>query len=108
MAQSGRSHLGRALFWLTEHRVSVFTVLLFSLFCAGASAVEPLILKYIFDHLGPGGLHYVFIGIGVVLGIGIIREILNAISNWLVWRSRLAIHHSLLERTVGRLQSMSF
>jgi len=64
-------------------RWSIATILLFTLLLAGFSAIEPLILKYIFDGLGDQqALHFVFWGVGMLLGLGLFREAGMTFSNW--------------------------
>ena len=55
---SGRVHLAaRSLEFVRPHRRRLGAVVLLALLLAGASAADPLILKYLFDQLGqPGGL----------------------------------------------------
>jgi ATP-binding cassette, subfamily B, bacterial len=82
--------------------IAVATVLL-----AAASAVEPLVLKEIFDRLSIGGVAPDLArGILLLVGLGLFRELATGASNWLTWRSRLGLHFSLLEATVGRLHRM--
>ncbi len=74
---------------------------------AALNAAEPLILGKVFDSLtSKGGARALGIGIAVLIGLSIFREIATAYSNWLTWYARLGIHHSLLESTVERLHRM--
>jgi ATP-binding cassette subfamily B protein len=77
------------------------------LLSGGLNAVEPLILKHIFDELG-GDRRWqaVALGVGLLLGAGLLRDALSALSNWLTWRTRIGIHYSLMEETVGRLHKL--
>jgi ATP-binding cassette, subfamily B, bacterial len=82
--------------------IAVVTVLL-----AAANAVEPLILKFIFDELAGGSdVTELADGILLLVALGLFRELANAVSNWLTWHSRLGLHYTLLEATVGRLHRM--
>jgi ATP-binding cassette, subfamily B, bacterial len=76
-------------------------------FVGALNATEPLILKYIFDHLsGFRAIRDLLLGIVALLIIGLLREICTATSNWLTWHTRLGVHYSLLEATVERLHRM--
>jgi ATP-binding cassette subfamily B protein len=102
-----RSRLQRALQFTRAHRGSVAIISVCTLVLAAANAAEPLILKFIFDNLGRGQPFKALTnGILLLVAIVIGREIVSAISNWLTWHTRLGIHYSLLDATVGRLHSM--
>ncbi|MGN6554135.1 MAG: ABC transporter ATP-binding protein [Verrucomicrobiota bacterium] len=88
-------------------RRSVLVILIITLVLAVINAAEPLVLKYIFDHLAPNSSNRVLLlGIGLLLAIGFFRETATAFSSWLTWHARLGIHYSLLENTVERLHRM--
>ncbi len=64
-------------------------------------------LKYIFDHLAGGrSAEALTLGIGLLVGVAILREAVTGGSTWLTWKTRLGIHHSLLGETVGRLHRL--
>lgn len=103
----GKKRLRRALKFAFPFRKSVAAIFVITLLLAAINAAEPLILKYIFDHLAPkSSVHVLLVGIGFLIGIGIFREIATAFSNWLTWHARLGIHYTLLESTVERLHRM--
>jgi ATP-binding cassette subfamily B protein len=109
MAESlkDKSRLRRALAFAFPFRRSVLAIFIITLFLAAINAAEPLILKYIFDNLAPHSTtHVLFLGIGLLLGLGVFREIATAFSSWLTWHARLGMHYSLLESTVERLHRM--
>ncbi|HET7626300.1 MAG TPA: ABC transporter ATP-binding protein, partial [Verrucomicrobiae bacterium] len=88
-------------------RRSVLAIFIITLVLAAINAAEPLILKYIFDNLAPHRTtHVLFLGIVLLLALGVFREIATAFSSWLTWHARLGIHYSLLESTVERLHRM--
>ena len=41
-----------------------------------------------------------------LVGAGLARDGFNALSNWLTWRTRIGVHFSLMEETVGRLHRL--
>jgi len=78
-----------------------------TLVLAAMNAAEPLIMKELFDELAEGADKTALAdGILLLVGLGVLRELAGALSNWLTWRSRLGLHFSLLEATVGRLHRM--
>lgn len=101
------SQAQRALAFVRPYRSS--SLLILGLAVAGAvlGAIEPLLLKYIFDSLsGSSAIQALALGLCGMLGIAVAREGVGAITNWLTWRVRLNVQYSLLEATVGRLQSL--
>jgi ATP-binding cassette subfamily B protein len=97
------SRLGRAWRYVAPHRRVVLTVLGLTLVAGVLTALEPLVLKAVFDALGG---RRVIAGVGLLLGVAVTREILSALSNWLTWRTRIGVHHTLLEATVSRLHEL--
>jgi ATP-binding cassette, subfamily B, bacterial len=77
-----------------------------SLLMAAANAVEPLILKRLIDGLSAGNSGALVYALGLLLALVVGREVIQALSNWLTWRTRLRLHYRLLEATVGRLHAL--
>lgn len=97
----------RALQFTRAHRTAVIVISACTLVLAAINAAEPLILKFIFDSLGRREpIRALTTNVVLLVAIVIGREIVSAISNWLTWHTRLGIHFSLLDATVGRLHSM--
>jgi ATP-binding cassette subfamily B protein len=89
------------------HKRAALRILSLTLVIAAVNAVEPLILKYVFDDLGRGGTWRVLVRALVALAVlGLVRESLAALANWLTWRTRLQVHQRLLEATVERLHRL--
>ena len=101
------ANLRRALFFARSQKWHMVLILLLTLVIAGINAVEPLIMKYIFDGLGDRkALEFVFTGVGLFFGLGFLREGTGMLSNWLTWRSRLRIQQHLLDLTVDRIHRL--
>ena len=99
--------LRRALRFAFPFRKAVLGILLITLVLSAVNAAEPLIMKFVFDDLATNKqMHALLVGIGALLGLGIFREVANAFTSWMTWHTRLGIHYSLLESTVGRLHRM--
>jgi ATP-binding cassette subfamily B protein len=85
----------------------VACILLLVLTAGALNALEPLVLKHIFDNLGAGqAWRSVVLGVALLVGAGVLREGVNAVSNWLTWRTRIGVHFSLMEEVVGRLHKL--
>ncbi|MBE0536118.1 MAG: ABC transporter ATP-binding protein [Phycisphaerae bacterium] len=86
---------------------AIALILILTLILATLSAVEPLVLKYIFDGLGrPDPLTFVIWGVGMLLAIGLARELSSMFANRLTWRTRINMHYRLLDLTVERLHRL--
>lgn len=105
---NGTAYLRRAIAFTAGRRGTIAVVMLLTVAAAGASACEPLLLKYVVDSLVPGGLaRQLIVGIAGLLVLTVVHEALLAVTNWLTWRARLGMHYALLDATVGRLHSLS-
>src|SRR3954469_1637076 len=98
-ASPPKSLMRRALHFLRPHVSSIVFILLLTVSLGGLNAVEPLVFKYIFDGLS-GGVRIVVHAIGFLLVIGLVREVTNALANWITWRTRIGVHYALLNATV--------
>ncbi|TAK06890.1 MAG: ABC transporter ATP-binding protein [Candidatus Manganitrophaceae bacterium] len=95
------------MIFVRPFRRVVCFILALTLGGAALSAVEPLVLKYLFDQLGSGGkFQNVGLAVGGLLLLGLGHEAILALSSWLTWRVRLGVHYGLLEATVDRLHSL--
>src|SRR4051812_4432989 len=104
---NGKRRLWRALAFAFPYRRAVVGICLITLVLAALNAAEPLIFKYVFDSFASERrFRALWIGIGLMLGLAIFREVATGYSNWLTWHARLGIHYSLLEETVERLHRM--
>src|SRR5437868_90658 len=101
------SRARRAARFFRDHRRAAAIIVALALAIAAANALEPLVFKLVFDGLtrkNAGGI--LAKGIALFAAIAIAREALGALSNGLTWRTRLAVHHQLLDETVGRLHRL--
>src|SRR3954465_13449240 len=74
---------------------------------AAINAFEPLVLKWLFDGLASGGVYQtVIMGVALLAGVALGREVLDAAANWLTWRTRIGLQYALLEATIGKLHTM--
>jgi ATP-binding cassette subfamily B protein len=88
-------------------RHAILIIVLLTLVVAAINACEPLILKWIFDgQTAAASLQLLFIGIGALGGLAIMRESMDGFANWLTWRTRIGLQYALLEATIGKLHRM--
>ncbi|MBC7171837.1 MAG: ABC transporter ATP-binding protein, partial [Polyangiaceae bacterium] len=94
----------RVLGFVAPYRRTLLATFVLSLIATAAFAVEPLVFKRLFDGLSSeGGSSSLAVSIGLLVALGALREVLTAATNWLTWRTRLSLHHDLLESAVERL-----
>jgi ATP-binding cassette, subfamily B, bacterial len=97
----------RVLGFVRQHKASLLTIFLLTLVMGGTQALEPLVLKVVIDDLSQTpNLRSLFIGLAVLLVVGVLHEIVHAINNWLTWRTRIGVQYELLGATVERLHSL--
>jgi ATP-binding cassette, subfamily B, bacterial len=103
-----RSRLRRALTFAFPYKRAVLGILFITLLVAAANAVEPIVLKFLFDNLASDqrNSEVLLRSVLMLVGLGIFRELANGVSNWMTWHTRLGIHYALLETTVERLHKL--
>src|SRR4051812_48928632 len=80
------AQLRRALAFARPYRREVAILLVFTLLLAAVNALEPLALKYVFDHLGGSGARRAIVtGVIALLVCEAMREGATAATNWLTW-----------------------
>jgi ATP-binding cassette subfamily B protein len=104
---SRRAGLRRAAEFLRPARGAIAAIVAIALCLAAANAAEPLALRYLFDSFGAGRAgSEAARGLVALVALGLGREALQALSNWLTWRTRIGIQYDLTEATVGRLHQL--
>jgi ATP-binding cassette subfamily B protein len=74
---------------------------------ASISALEPLVLKAVFDSFLQGHrLSQAAVPLAILIGAALARDSLGLLQERLFWKTRLAINFSLLRATVDRLHSL--
>ena len=99
--------LKRALALASPKKKNISLIIALTIIVAVAGVIEPLIMKYIFDGLtGEIQPERLTRGVAFLLVLGLVRETISSTSNWLTWRTRIGVHYSLLNVTVGRLHRL--
>jgi ATP-binding cassette subfamily B protein len=101
----GRMH--RAVQFAFPQRHAIAAIIVLMLLVAALNAIEPLILKNLFDALAAGRhMTALVLALALLAGFAIAREFMDGIASWLTWRTRIGLQYALLEATVGKLHSM--
>ncbi|MGE5537450.1 MAG: ABC transporter ATP-binding protein [Gemmatimonas sp.] len=105
LKRAGRLH--QAIRFALPQRKAIIAILALTLAMGAANAAEPLALKYVFDELaGERVIANLLRGFAILAALAVLREIAHALSDWLMWRTRIGLQYALLEQTVGKLHQM--
>jgi ATP-binding cassette subfamily B protein len=97
----------RAIRFALPQRDAIVFILILTLLMAAANAAEPLALKYIIDNLSLRRTAEPLVtGLTVLAALALSRECAHAVSDWLIWRTRIGLQYALLEATIGKLHQM--
>ena len=77
-----------------------------ALVLAVLSAIDPLVMKYLFDQLGrPGGGHAFAVAMACLVGLELLRAALQWCLGILSWDVRLGVEYTVRERVVSKLNT---
>jgi ATP-binding cassette subfamily B protein len=99
---SSTSRPARARAFLRPHRRLTVPIVLLAGSIGAISALEPLVLKSVFDALN-GRVRLLVLSATVLFVLAILREVAFALATWMTWRVRLRVHRALLDATMNRL-----
>jgi ATP-binding cassette, subfamily B, bacterial len=101
------TQLLRAATFARPHAPAIVLVLSAGLLLSALGAVEPLVMKAIFDALSDGSALDKLLGTCLLLlGLKVLQEAIGGLSNWLSWRVRLSMQLSIKESTVTKLHAL--
>jgi ATP-binding cassette subfamily B protein len=107
MQQTGPQLARRSLQFVRAYRRSLVGVVSLALLLAALSAIDPLIMKYLFDELSRGGSLRPFVLTMVGLaGLEFARAGLQAWLGVLSWDVRLGVDYTIREKVMGKLNSL--
>ena len=105
--RSGLQLAIRSLQFVRPHRPALAGVLCLALVLSGLSALDPLLVKFLFDQIGtPDGLPRFAIGMAALLGLEVLRALLQAGLGIRSWDLRLSVEYAVRERVVTRLNAL--
>ena len=97
----------RSLEFIRPYRGSLAVVLGLALILATLSALDPLIMKYLFDQLGqPDGAHAFAVALTGLLGLELARAVLQWWLGIMSWDVRLGVEYTVRERVVSRMKTL--
>jgi len=97
----------RSLQFVRPYRRTLVAVTGLALFLAALSAVDPLVMKYLFDQLSQsGGLGNFGVAMSALVLLELIRAGLQAWLGVLSWDVRLGVDYTVRERVMGKLNSL--
>ena len=107
MQQTGFQLARRSLQFVRPYRRKLVGVLSLALLLAALSAIDPLIMKYLFDELGRGGGMTPFAL--TMAGLAVLELARAALQAWLgvlSWDVRLGVDYTVREQIMGKLNSL--
>jgi ATP-binding cassette, subfamily B, bacterial len=105
--QTGFQLTLRSLEFVRPYRRTLIAVTCLALFLAALSAIDPLLMKYLFDQLGAGtGLSKFSLAMASLVVLEITRAGLQAWLGVLSWDVRLGVDYTVRERVMGKLNSL--
>ncbi|HUR95355.1 MAG TPA: ABC transporter ATP-binding protein [Gemmatimonadales bacterium] len=97
----------RSLEFVLPYRRRLGAVLALALLLAAMSALDPLVMKYLFDQLGnPGGGRTFAIAMASLVALELFRALLQWWLGIWSWDVRLAVEYTVRERVVGKLNTL--
>jgi ATP-binding cassette subfamily B protein len=97
----------RSLEFVRPYRRPLILVLALALLLAALSALDPLVMKYLFDQLGrPDGRHAFAVAMVCLLTLELIRAGLQWWLGICSWDVRLGVEYTVRERVVSKLNSL--
>lgn len=98
--------LYRAVQFASPQGHVIAAIAAFTFTTAALNAIEPLVIKSVFDGLTDRHLQVLVLSIAALGGLAVLREAFEGTSNWLTWRARISLQYALLEATIGKLHKM--
>jgi ATP-binding cassette subfamily B protein len=88
-----------------RHAIGIIIGLMLTV--AAVNAIEPLIIKSVLDELTADQRENLLVlSIVALAGFALLREVMDATANWLIWRTRIGLQYALLEAAIGKLHKM--
>ena len=97
----------RSLEFIRPYRRPLGAVLALALVLAALSALDPLVMKYLFDQLGrPNGAHAFAVAIVALITIEMVRATLQVWLGAWSWDVRLDVEYAVRERVISKLNTL--
>jgi ATP-binding cassette subfamily B protein len=107
MAESAVSLARKTIPFLAPCGLPILVVVVLTAALSAMEAVEPLLMKYLFDsfHEEPVMHHFTRAALGLLL-LGVGNQALGGFLNWLTWRVRINVQFNVQRAVVDRLFSL--
>jgi ATP-binding cassette, subfamily B, bacterial len=103
-SESAFARMRKTLPFLTPYRFSIAAVSAMTLMVAALDALEPLLMKYLFDSLGMDNAGRAFgLSVAGLASLAVMRRLLGGFLNWIFWRIRIGVNNSIQHAVVDRL-----
>ncbi len=97
----------QAVHYAFPYRHAIGIIVTLMLLVAAVNAIEPLVIKSVFDELTARQRESILIlSVAALAGFALLRELMDATANWLTWRTRIGLQYALLEAAIGKLHKM--
>ena len=106
-SQSAGTLARRSLTFLAPFRLAIGGIVVLALVAAVLGAIDPLVMKYLFDSLAEGQRIALVYALLALLGVEAGRALLGAWSGNLTWRVRLGVDYTVRERVLSKLTTAS-
>jgi ATP-binding cassette, subfamily B, bacterial len=102
--ESTLARMRKTLPYLAPYRLSIAAVLVMTLLVAALDALEPLLMKYLFDSLAMDNAGRAFgLSVAGLALLAVMRRLLGGFLNWLFWRIRIGVNNKIQHTVVDRL-----
>lgn len=107
MTENTFTMAGKTFRFLAPFRWAIAAIMPLTIVLAALDAVEPLLMKLLFDSLGEGRvLHNFGIAAGGLVLLALISLGVGSLLNWMIWRVRIEVDYNLRDALVDRLYSL--
>ncbi|HTY95250.1 MAG TPA: ABC transporter ATP-binding protein [Steroidobacteraceae bacterium] len=97
----------RTVPFLSSCRLSIVLVVLLTAMISAVEAIEPLLMKVLFDSLGLENPYHQFtLAAAGLVALGVAHQAVCAFLNWLTWRARITVQFNIQKSLVDRLFSL--
>lgn len=100
------SRFTKLLPYVRPHAGTITGILSLTSSVAGMNAIEPLVMKLVFDRLSTSTAGSILLAVAGLAAVAVVRECSSSMANWFTWRTRLGIHSALLDAVIERLHRL--
>ena len=99
-----RLRIKRILPLMAPYRYGIIAVLVITVITSAMDAVEPLLMKTLFDAIGPGkAFSPLTVAVSALILLVLVRRLAGGLLNWLFWRVRIGVNNDIQHAVVDCL-----